>query len=149
MNMSGDIRVKTDRRYRILYNELKNFVVKDMHELFFLCACIGYRAGKSKPLGSNGEGRFWSSTITPEEYACFYAMMIEENDMNFSVIREDKTVIARMEEYANGGMEILLEELLSDFLVTSGDEPRLDHSHSKELPKIILNFIYEQILEIV
>ena len=66
MNMSGDIRVKTDRKYRNLYNDLKNFAVGDMHELFFLCSCLGFRAKKKKSLGSNGEDRFWSRTITPE-----------------------------------------------------------------------------------
>ena len=74
MNMSGDIRVKTDRKYRNLYNELKNFAFGDMHELFFLCSCLGFRTKKKKNLGGNGEDRFYSRTITPEEYACYYAI---------------------------------------------------------------------------
>jgi len=147
MNMSGDIRVKTDQRYRNLYNDLKNFVVKDMHQLFFLCACVGYRAGKAKPLGKTGDDRFYSKTIPPEEYACFCAMMLEENNMDFLVIHDDKGVIAKMEEYANGGMGVLLEEFLSDYLIRRGNEFQIDSTHSKELPKIFLHFIYEQVYE--
>ena len=40
MSFSEDIRVKTEQKYKTLYNELKNFAVGDMHELFFLCACL-------------------------------------------------------------------------------------------------------------
>jgi hypothetical protein len=34
MKLSGDIRVQTDKRYRGIYNDLRNFVAKDMHEIF-------------------------------------------------------------------------------------------------------------------
>ncbi len=144
MNMDGNIRVRTDRRHRTIYNDFRNFVVKDMHEIFFLCACLGYRSGKRKPLGRDGEDRFWSRTFTPEEYASFYAIVIESNDMDFSAISEDKTVIASMEEYANGGMSILLEELIADYILNQGEDLRLDPSCSKELPKVLLAYLYEK-----
>ena len=115
MNMSGDIRVKTDRKYRNLYNDLKNFAVGDMHELFFLCSCLGFRAKKKKSLGSNGEDRFWSRTITPEEYACYYAMMLEESNMDLSAIKDDTKIISEMEKYANAGMGSLLDNFLSEY----------------------------------
>ena len=147
MKLSGDIRVRTDRQYRTLYNDFRNFVAKDMHEIFFLCACLAYRDGKRKPLGRDGDDRFWSSTITPEEYASFYAMMIESSEMDFSAIADDKSVIAAMEEYANAGMEILIEEVLGDYTLDRGDDLRLDLSCSKELPKVMLAYIYEKACE--
>jgi len=145
MNMSGDIRVKTSNQYKHLYNELKNFAVGDMHELFFLCVCLAYRANKKKVLGTNGEDRFWSKTITPEEYACFYAIMLEENEMDLEAIKDDKIVLAEIEKYANAGMEILLEEFLSDYLIKNKTELKLNTADSKELPKALLHFIYEQL----
>ncbi len=145
MNMSGDIRVKTDQQYKNLYIELKNFAVGDMHELFFLCVCLGYKAKKKKPLGNKGEDRFWSRTITPEEYSCYYAIMLKENEMNISSIKDDKVVLAEMEMYANAGLEILIKELLSDYLIQGNNEFKIDSTCSKELPKNLLNFIYEQI----
>ncbi len=145
MNMDSDIRVKTDRQYRTLYNELKNFAFGDMHELFFLCVCLGYKNNKRKTLGKSGDDRFWSRTIVPDEWACYYAIMIESNDMDFHSILDDKKVIACMEEYANAGMEILMEEVLSMYVINNSDEPSLDPSNSKELPKILLSFIYEQL----
>ena len=143
MNMAGDIRVRTARQHRTLYNDFRNFVVKDMHEIFFLCACLGYREGKRRPLGRDGDDRFWSSTITPEEYASFYAMVIESSDMDFSAIADDRIVIATMEEYANAGIQILLRGVIADYILDHGDEIRLDPGCSKELPKVLLSHVYE------
>ena len=145
MNMSGDVRVKTDVRYKTLYTELKNFIVGDMHELFFICACLGYKANKPKPLGKNGDERFWSRTITPEEYICYYSMLLERNKIDLSVVQDDKLVLSMIEEYANGGMEILINEFLSDFFMKGSTELKLDTTCVKELPKTFLHFIFEQI----
>ena len=112
MSMSGEIRVRTESKYKNLYNDMRNFALGDMHEFFFLCACLGYKAGKPKELGSGAEDRFWSKTFTPDEYACFYAMILEKKDMELSSIADDKVVIAEMEKYANAGMEILIDDFL-------------------------------------
>ena len=145
MNMSGDIRVKTDRRYKELYNDLRNFAVGDMHELFFLCVCLGYRAKKQTSLAQNGEERFWSQTITPQEYSSFYAIILEQREMDLNSIKDDSAVISEMEKYANAGMEIFLNEFLVDYLAKDRNTLRLDSTYSKELPKALLYFIYEQL----
>jgi hypothetical protein len=147
MNMAGDIRVRTDRHHRGLYNDFRNFVAKDMHEMFFLCACLAYRAGKCKPLGQYGDDRFWSSTITPEEYASFYAMVIEANKMDFTSIADDKKVIAVMEEYANAGMDILMEDVLHNYTLERGEDLRIDPSCSDDLPKVLLAYVHEKACE--
>lgn len=145
MKMAGDIRVRTNRRYRTLYNDLRNFAAKDMHEIFFICAVFGYREGKREPLGREGDDRFWSSTITPEEYACYYAMLIEASDMDFSRLLNDKSVIMAIEEYANAGMKILLDNLLDSFVIERGGDIRLEGGCSKELPKILLGYLYDNV----
>ncbi len=119
-----------------------------MHELFFLCVCLAYTANELKALGKDGDDRFWSRTITPEEWACYYAIMVKTHEMDFNCISDDKYVIARMEEYANAGMEILLREFLSDYLTGNPSEPMLDMTTSMELPKVALSFIYQRINEI-
>lgn len=116
MTMDTNIRVKTDRKCRTLYRDLTNLAVGDSHELFFICACLGYRRKHSVPLGRSGDDRFWSDTITPEEWTAFYAMLLQENEMDFNVVQDDKKVIARVEEFSNGGMEILLDECLDGYV---------------------------------
>jgi len=118
-----------------------------MHEIFFLAACLGFRKGKRKALGRDGDDRFWSSTITPEEYASFYAMVIESNSMGYACIADDRAVIAAMEEYANAGMDILINDVLSECTVARGDDLRLDPSCSQELPKLVLAYVYEKTAE--
>ena len=147
MKMDAGIRVRTERRYRDIYNQMRNVAVGDSHELFFICACLGYTARTKKPLTSKGEDRFWSSTIRPEEWCCYYAMVLHENEMDFATIQDDKQVIARIEEYANAGMQILIEECLDDFLTTASGDPALEEGAAKDLSKDLLHYIYEKLTD--
>ena len=83
MKMDGNIRVATEAKYKELYNNMKaNGAVDDFHELFFLCACLGYRKGVQRPVKKRDD-RFWSRTITPREWACYYAMILEKNAFDY------------------------------------------------------------------
>jgi len=144
MKMDSTIRVKTERKYRALYRDLTNLAVTESHELFFICACLGYQRRHPVPLGKRGDDRFWSSTFTPEEWTAFYAMLLQENNMDFGTVQDEKQVIARIEEYANGGMEILLAECLDGYVSVSDDDILLDGTASRELPKTMLHYVFER-----
>lgn len=148
MKMDGQIRVKTDARFAKIYNELKGVAVGDFHELFFICVCFGYKYKKSLSLGKGRDDRFWSSTISPHEWACYYALTLEENNMAFACIQDDRKVMSRMEEYANAGMQILLEEFFADYVMGNKEEPKLEAGYNKELPKNFVHFIFEHIDEL-
>ena len=143
MSMSTDLRVKVSREYSDLYTDWKNLVCIEMHELFFLCVSLGFNARRSVPLCKKGEAKFWSGTITPEEWSCFYAILLKESEMNPTAIMDDKKVMSSIESYANGGMEILIEDLLSDFTVGNSGNLRIDNSNCKDLRKSILVYISE------
>ena len=49
MRMDERLRVHTSKHHRQLYADLKDLVIKDSHELFFLSACVGYRNGCPTP----------------------------------------------------------------------------------------------------
>jgi len=146
MKMDGKIRVATDAHYKELYNNMKSSgTVGDFHELFFVCACLGYRGKKSIPIKKRDD-RFWSSTITPPEWACYYAMILEQNEFDYVKVSEDKDLLAVIEGYANAGIDILIEEFLKDYLlpISNGSDPQLDPPCCKELPKQFVHFIFEQ-----
>ena len=144
MKMDTNIRVRTDRQHRTLYNQLRSHALGDSHELFFLCVCLARKHQAPKRLGRSGDDRFWSGTIEPEEWCCYYAIVLEENDMDFAQVGDDRNVIARMEEYANGGMDILINDCLKDYLAAlSGDELVLDMNAARELPKALLGYFFE------
>jgi len=146
MKMDGNIRVATDVRYKELYNNMKNNgAVDDFHELFFLCACIGYRKGNLAPIKKRDD-RFWSRTITPQEWACYYAMILEKNAFEYEKVSDDKEVLATIEGYANAGMNLLIEDFLGDYLLPNSrnTEPQLDPACCKELPKQLVHHIFLQ-----
>lgn len=144
MKMDGDIRVQTDNRFTKLYNDLKSRTGGDFHEVFFSCACLAFSRKKRKPLGKGGGDRFWSKTITPREWACYYSIILSENNMDFNLVQDDNEVISTIEEYANAGMGILIDEFLKDYLLGKQDEPQLDSTCAKELPKNLLHFLFDQ-----
>ena len=144
MKMDGEIRVKTVTRYGRLYNDMKIRLGGDFHEIFFACACLAYKRNQCKALGSAGSDRFWSKTITPREWSCYYAMTLKDGNMDFSGLHDDKKVISKMEGYANAGMDILIAEFLHDYLLVNAEEPQLDPASCKELPKTFLHFLFEQ-----
>lgn len=146
MSMDGQIRVYTEASLGNIYNQLKdNGAVGDFHELFFICVCIAYNRGKKRPLMKRQE-RFWSRTISPSEWSCFYAIMLNGNSNSFDVVADDKEVLAVMEEYACAGMDVLMEEFLNDYILPCGKgaEPQLDPQISRELPKQLLTYIFDQ-----
>ncbi len=142
----GDIRVKTDAKYKDLYKDMKEHgAITDSHELFFVCACMGFARGQRKPLERPDE-RFWSNTISATEWSCYYAMMMHLNEFDLSVLVDDKEVMAVMQEYSNAGLELLIEDLLGSYMLRRTDvgEPQLDPSCAKTLPKDFLYYILEQ-----
>ena len=109
------LRIQVAQQHKGIYNTLKNCAMGDFHELFFLCVCLGHKRQKRSPL-SKREDCFWSSTISVDEWYAYYALFIYDNQTDLSSLGDDKLVMTRMQEYANGGMEILIDEFLCDYL---------------------------------
>jgi len=75
-------------------------------------------------------------------------MLAESNKMDFSLTNNGGEVIAVIEEYANAGLDILLDDILLDFVVDNSKEPQLNSIASGELPKLLLAYLYEIILDL-
>lgn len=144
MKLTNNLRIHTDKNHKDLYNDLKSYAFGDMHEIFFLAASIGFQKHERKPLGKMRDDRFWSDTITPEEYSSYYAMVLDDNDLQLESLKDDRKVLDIIEEYANAGIIILIDEFLNDYLI---DGCRIDKGTSKELPKELLGYIMSRINE--
>lgn len=146
MNMDGQLRVFTELKHRELYVNLKALgVVSDFHDLFFVCASLGFSRDLRQPFVRKDE-RFWSRTITPAEWACYYAMILSRHGYNIATIKDDKIVLAEVEEFANAGMRVLIDEFLNDYLVPAKKDSELQiaAASSRELPKEFLQFVFLQ-----
>lgn len=136
IEMSQRLRVKINPQYKEIYNALKNVAVGDFHELFFLCVCLGKKNGKSLPL-EKGEDRFWSSTIIPDEWYSYYGIYLHDHNMELSCLKNDVDVINTMQDYANAGMKILIDEFLHDSVKKDATGKYIVDS-TTDLPKELL-----------
>jgi hypothetical protein len=136
-------RIRTCRLHGKLYTELKGILFQEFHELFFLSTCIGYRNSCPVALGKTGEERFWSDTITDEEWAAYYSMILDANNMDFGSIQDEKALVGKIEEYAHGGMLHLIENVLQGYLIEKDGEYSLDRTLARDLPRRVMQYIHE------
>jgi hypothetical protein len=145
--MGEPLRVKTEAKYKNLYGDLKNLAIGDFHELFTICAFIGHKFGK--PAALNGPNkdrdRFWSDTFSQREWACFRAICLKDGRISFSDILDERKILTSIEEYANGGMIILLDEFLQEYVSEKEGDYFLEDSTIEELPKRFLSYIHDLI----
>ncbi|MGA2034985.1 MAG: hypothetical protein ABSG68_22275 [Thermoguttaceae bacterium] len=143
MKMDERRRIRTSKRHGELYRELKGTLVQEFHELFFLSACVGFRNQCPAPLGRMAEERFWSDTITRDEWSAYRAMILSCNDMDFNAIQDEKAVIEKIEEYAHGGMLYLIENVLNGFLVEKDGDYAVDKTVVRDLPRRVMHYVFE------
>ena len=67
-------------------------------------------------------------------------MVYEEDEVKWEGTRGER----RLLRDKWGALQILMEDVLGDYTLDRGDELRLDPSCSKELPKVLLAYIYEK-----
>lgn len=116
ISMNPKIRVTVSPEFKDIYKGLKTSAsIEEYHELFFLCVCLGCKTNRVKPL-SKKEALFWSNTIKPVEWCSYYSIFLHKNNMKFEDLGNDEEVIFLMQEYANGGMEFLIEDFLHDYI---------------------------------
>lgn len=144
MKHSTDIRVKVDSRYGQLYEDLKPYC-GEAHAVFFLCFCLAVSDGGPIDLQKRLTDKWWSGTIKPDEWTCYYALAAQESGYDFGVLADDPAVMRLAERYADRGMEILLDGLLSGYLL-AGDELRLDTKSCKELSWELLKFVPDRLI---
>ena len=138
-----DLRVKVDAKHFELYNDLTSAGIgSDFHTVFFVCLCVGY-SKKIKSGSSPTKDKFWSRTFSPEEWACMYSLALTEWGMNYESIQDDKAVMGLMEEYASGGLEYLVKNTLKEHLIKDRSVPRLDETHTRDLPRDLLFDLWE------
>lgn len=139
--------VFTSKRYEAIYKSLNNLIDVKYHDLFMLCAVIGFRNNNKLTVEEKGR-EFRSNYLSREQKATAYSIILNDNELEKKINRfEDREFIIkarkRLEEYAEGGMEILVNTVFKskwngEILDGSYDEYEID----------IISYIYEQALEV-
>lgn len=144
MNQSQNIRVRVNPKYAQLYEDLKPYC-GEAHAVFFLGFCLALSSGEAIDSENRLADKFWSGTIKPDEWTCYYALAAQQATYDFTSLSDDQAVIRLAEHYADRGMEILIDELLRGYLLP-GDELRLDSRASAELPWELLKFVPDRLI---
>jgi hypothetical protein len=71
---------------------------------------------------------------------------MQVNDFQVSAVMDEKRMFEKLEEYANAGIDIIIDEFLRDYLITrdARDSPQLDPNGVINLPKAFLYYLLQQ-----
>lgn len=125
----------TSQRYQDIYIKLNEKFDIKYHELFILSAAVGYKHNRKIPF--QGKGREMRSTYFDQaQKTTAYTIILGDEDVAMDIRSfEDKEFITTakklLEMYAEGGMEIIVEEVFgnkfnNEILDTSYDEYLID-----------------------
>jgi hypothetical protein len=139
------VRVRTSKRHKQLYNDFKRQNIGEAHTIFFISACIGYSMDQRRPLGKEGEDRFYDYTIKPREWTVYQSIFLKENDLDLQTIQEGEKIIRFIEEYANGGLHYIIENIPYCFDVHTDEECVLKESEAANFSSRLLSLIIQAV----
>lgn len=139
------IRVRISKCHKQLYDDLKKQNIGDAHTVFFIAVCIGYSTGQRKPFEKDAYDRFHDHNITPREMAVYQSIFLNENAFDLQTINKDEEILRMMEEYANGGVCHIIENIIIGFDVRDDGECVVKESEAANLPQRLLSLIIQTI----
>jgi len=137
------IRVRTEKTHKTLYSELKQLNLGDAHTVFFIAVCIGHEARQRQKIAARDD-RFWGDTITHDEWAVYKTIFLDEEKYDLRFINDHEAIIRSMEEYANGGINIIIDNIPC-FDKHEDGEVIIKHSERDNVLNRLLAFIFDRI----
>jgi len=145
-----DVRVSVNKKYTDIYKSLsqssniRKSIFERHAKIFTFCAALGFNKNKRNKFNSGDlENLFWSKTFGKHDLTVIYSLAVNDYSENITEIINDKEkMISIAEEYADGGMEILIDNVLSEFIKEKEDGILyLNHIETSYLEKEVLSFI--------
>lgn len=108
----------TSKKYEEIYIHLNSELKLGYKHIFLLCATLGAKNNRKSPIDNNGR-EFRSSYLTNEEENILYSIILNDSDIgrNIEAFNDrDSQVQMRklLEQYAEGGMDILVDEVFKE-----------------------------------
>jgi hypothetical protein len=130
----------TSQKYENIYILLNQEYDFTYHRLFLMCAVLGARRSHSLPVEEKGR-EFRSNYFNSDERNLAYSIILNNESQGKDLDRfNDKTFYAEarklLENYAEGGMEILVNEVFKE----KWNGIKLDETY-KNYPIDILNYV--------
>ncbi|WP_174733239.1 hypothetical protein [Mesobacillus harenae] len=137
----------TSKQYEEIYFHFNiKFEVK-YQDLFLLCASLGFKKDRKKPIGERGR-EFRTNYLNTRQKSTAYSIILSDGELgkNIEAFGENefpRKSRKRLEEYAQGGMEILIEDVFG----RRWDGNQLDKSYS-EYEVDLLSYLYSDSQEV-
>ncbi|WP_297639072.1 hypothetical protein [uncultured Clostridium sp.] len=137
----------TGRKYEDIYILLKNRYDISYDQLFTLCSVIGFKNNRLLNRGEKGR-EFRGSYLKVDNRTSLYSIILGDSELGKSIdLFDDKEYqrkcINKLEQYAEGGMEILVENVFRG----KWGANKLDDKHDEYIIDII-SYVYSEVYEI-
>lgn len=114
----AEMLIYSSRKYEEIYLRFNKELKISYKNIFLLCAAIGARNGRIEPVTQRGR-EFRASYFNESEEQLVYTMILndETNGKNIELFNDPefrKEARRAIEEYAEGGMTILVEEVFKE-----------------------------------
>lgn len=86
---------------------------RDLSDAYFLAVAIGFRNNCRRPTNSSFDLRLYS-TVSEDLKIFIRSVVLATNNFDFISLKDGKTTLKIIEEYANGGASILHDKIFSN-----------------------------------
>ncbi|MBB6625085.1 hypothetical protein H7E67_16820 [Clostridium gasigenes] len=137
----------TSKKYEPIYRILNKTIDVKYHDLFMLCASIGFKHNRKPSIVEKGR-EFRSNYLSREQKATAYSIILNDSELGRKINKfEEKEFVLEarksLEQYAEGGMGILVEEVFK----SKWTGEILDENYA-EYEVDIISYIYDQSKEV-
>lgn len=145
--LTEQILIYTSEKNQDIYQYFREKYDIKYHELFTICASIGYKNNSKVKIEQRGR-EFRSNYFNMGQRSIMYSIILSDNNIGKNIEkfddREFRVNSKRMlEEYAEGGLEILIDEVFK----SRWDNHMLDRTY-QEYDIDVLSYIYMQDQEV-
>jgi hypothetical protein len=131
----------TSKKYEEIYFHFNEKCEMKYQDLFLLCATLGFKKNRKRKL--DGKGReLRTNYLNSRQKATVYSIILSDEELGKNIEAFESqdfplTARKRIEEYAEGGMEILVEDVFD----RRWDGNKLDQAYN-EYEVDLLSYIY-------
>lgn len=139
--LQEQILIYTSEKNQDIYQHLREDYDIKYHELFTICATIGHKNNRQEKIEQRGR-EFRSNYFNVNQRSIMYSIIISDNELGKNIEEFDNRDFRlkskkMIEEYAEGGLEILIEEVFQ----SRWDGYKLDRNY-QEYDIDVMSYIY-------
>lgn len=137
----------TSKKYEEIYIQFKEKYDIKYQDLFLLCASIGFKKDRQKKIGEQGR-EFRTNYLNSKQKATAYSIILSDLEIGKNIEAFEGSEFRlkarkKLEAYAEGGMEILVEDVFGHRF----DGNRLDPQYG-EYDVDLLSYVYGDAMEV-